>query len=163
MIMTKSARKPPVGGPLFGSPWDLRLVTPSHGKPAGSHYTCNGINGDAMDIIRLLEPNELNWVFLSTSGVHGSYCSLDDIEFRLWDGTDAEVREDECAVDDPEWTRDTTADITVLIVLPRIVATMFGNGVIRTREDVALLRRRVEQTFEGIANLQKGNREKETK
>lgn len=144
-------------------PLDLRLVT-TNGREdrAGGHYTTNAICGDAMDIIRQLEPNDINWIFLSTSGVHGTYCTLDDVEDRLWNLSDEELRKVDYAEDDEDWKRPTEDDITVLIVLPRMVTTMYGTAIIRTREDVALLRKRVEQTFKGIERLQKGNREPTT-
>jgi hypothetical protein len=143
-----------------GEPWPLRLVSSMNGE-AGRHYTCNSIVGDAMEILRSFEPDDINWVFLSTSGVHGSYCSLDAIERALWDATDDEARADDFATDDPEWTRDTERDVTVLIVLPRMVTTCYGNATIRTREDVALLRRLTEQTIAGVMKLESGNRAKE--
>lgn len=113
-----------------------------------------------MEILRELEPDDINWVFLSTSGVHGTYASLDDIERSLWDATDAEARKEHYAEADADWHRPTEAEVTVLIVLPRMVTTIYGTAIIRTREDVQLLRKRVEQTFEGIEDLQRGNRER---
>ena len=129
-------------------PWNLELVTRRTAGDAGRHYTCNRILGDAMDILRDFEPDDINWVFLSTSGVHGSYISLDDIEQRIsGEATSEDMQDGE--------------EVTVLIVLPRMVVTCYGNAIIRTREDIALLRRLVEKTFIGIAELQKGNRAKE--
>jgi hypothetical protein len=109
-----------------------------------------------MEIIRDLEPDDINWIFLSTSGIHGSYTSLDRIE-KLW--TDPAAYRASGYIEDGE-PMPTEAGITVLIVLPRMVTTMYGNATVRSLDDVALLRRRVEQTFEGIAKLQAGNREK---
>lgn len=137
-------------------PWPLRLVEPGPWKQPGTHYTCNAIHGDAMEILRDLEPNDINWVFLSTSGVHGSYKSLDDCEL-LW--TDPDRYRKESFMEQGEPLPD-AEEVTVLIVLPRMVTTMYGEAVIRGLDDVALLRERVEQTFAGIAELQAGNRRK---
>lgn len=107
-----------------------------------------------MEILRDLEPDDINWVFLSTSGVHGSYMNLDDAE-KLWTDPRA-YREANCLA--PTDDLPTEETITVLIVLPRMVTTMFGTATLRSLDDVALLRTRVEQTFAGITERQAGNR-----
>lgn len=131
-------------------------MEPPHDKRAGTHYTTNAIVGDAMVILRELEPNDINWVFLSTSGVHGSYMSLDEAEL-LW--TDPARYRSEHGYEAGE-ELPVEQDITVLIVLPRMVTTAYGNAIVRSLDDVSLLRKRVEQTMAGIALLQAGNREK---
>lgn len=84
---------------------------------------------------------ELNWLFLSTSGVHGSYQTLDDIE--ACDGTD---EEDECF-----------DEITVLIVCPRLVVMKYGHLPI-DRADIPWLRTVVTKTIAGVAKSQAENR-----
>lgn len=137
-------------------PWPLKLVRTDHYSRCGGHYTTNAIEGDAMEIVRDLEPDDINWVFLSTSGVHGSYASLDDVEL-LW--TDPERYRKENHMEDSEALPD-EEDVTVLIVLPRMVTTAYGTATVRSLDDVALLRQRVEQTLAGIEKLQAGNRAK---
>lgn len=122
-----------------------------------NYYTVNRIVGDAMDIVRDFVPDELNWLFLSTSGVHGSYCTLDDIERWLFGGDSKAVRQElGLGAGEPVPLEH---EITVVILKPRVVCTLYGNAVVRTPEDIALLRSKVEQTAAGIAESQKGNRQ----
>jgi len=90
--------------------------------------------------------NEMNWLFLSTSGIHGTYCSLDDIESPGY-------LED---LDDEEGP----PKITLLIVMPRLVRTYFGDIEIEP-EDIPFLRARVKETLEAVASSQGGNIPKE--
>jgi hypothetical protein len=80
---------------------------------------------------------ELNWLFLSTSGVHGSYTTLDNLE------NDSEYA---------DW--DT---ITVLIICPRLVVMKYGELSV-SRDDIPWLRSIVTRSIAGIAKSQAGNR-----
>jgi hypothetical protein len=83
--------------------------------------------------------DEMNWVFLSTSGVHGSYATLDDV------------------TSDPDYLdEDGTMSITVLIVRPRLVSMVYGTVAI-TDAHVPILRRLVEETIAAVAGSQAGN------
>lgn len=64
----------------------------------------------------------LNFLLLSTSGVHGSYATIEDCE--------AELRE----------TGVIESDITFLVVQPRIVGLRYGNCKPRTQEDLDWLK-----------------------
>lgn len=86
--------------------------------------------------------NTLNWLFLSTSGVHGSYTTLDEIEQYVPD------------VDDEETYRPT---LTALIVQPRTVCIRYGGEIEVAPEDVPYLRHVVARTLEGITRSQEGN------
>lgn len=69
--------------------------------------------------------NHANFVFFSTSGVHGSYIELEDIESSLRKyGDDFDPGDDEPA----DWRR---PHLTVLIVQTRIVCLRFGNVRVR--------------------------------
>ncbi len=104
--------------------------------------------------IRTLEPLKrifhdkcdytLNWLFLSTSGIHGSYIDLDQIE-SAWDITDEEA---ESYVG---------RHVTVLAVLPRMVTTLYGHVELESLAEVAWLRSVVEKTMAGVAATQAGN------
>jgi hypothetical protein len=63
------------------------------------------------------EANELNFVLFSTSGVHGTYCTIESCEA-------GEVR-----------------DVTFLVVQPRIVALRYGNVMPLSPEDFAFLKK----------------------
>ena len=85
----------------------------------------------------------MNWLFLSTSGVHGSYGKLDEVD---------------------EHRRELVADgfdepptITFLALQPRTVRSRYGNVIVRTKEDEATLRRLVLETLAAVAASQTGN------
>jgi hypothetical protein len=84
---------------------------------------------------------DLNWLFLSVSGIAGSYVSLDDLE-----------------EDQEYWDDQGTATITMFVVQPRMGRTFKGNVRI-TRADIPFLRTTVEKTLAGCRNLQSGNLE----
>lgn len=77
------------------------------------------------------EANELNWCFVGTSGVHGSYTKLD-----RWPEVDT---------------------FTVLVVQPRTVAMFYGNLTCRDAEDVRYLRQLVNTTLAAINETQSTN------
>lgn len=76
----------------------------------------------------------MNWCFFGTSGVHGSYGSIDDL------------------FADPSMTED---HITVLVVRPRRVGMMFGHVAVR-REDIPWLRWVADSTRDGLYQSQVG-------
>ncbi len=86
--------------------------------------------GDAAD--------EMNWLFLSTSGVHGSYTTLDELVFEH---------------EDPGQV---CADVTVLVVQPRLARIAYGNVEV-TPEDVPRLRKIVDSTLAAVRGSQAGN------
>lgn len=118
------------------------------GRSGGAHYTIWRL--DSIDDVREHFPDgtdyQLNWLFVGTSGVHGSYASLDDVEDQIRAPRD--TPEDEDA--DPPM-------VTLLIVQPRLVKTTYGTVPV-TLEDIAWLRTVVEDTAEGIAESQEGSR-----
>lgn len=82
-----------------------------------AHYSIfsllKGVEG--MDAIRKFFPHgvadEMNLILFSTSGVHGSYTTIEDIE-EILNGTSEE----------------TDTELTFLIVQPRIVALRYGRN-----------------------------------
>jgi len=84
----------------------------------------------------------LNWVFISTSGVHGSTTTLDELE-AAWD-----LQEDH---------NDFLGHhITILIVHPRLVVMRYGEIEI-SREDIPWLRDLVAKTLDAVPLTQAGN------
>lgn len=77
-------------------------------------------------------PDDLNWLFLATSGVHGNYRTLDDI---ARDGT--------------------PGDVTFLVVCPRLVVLRYGVAQVWP-EDIAWLRATVAATLRAVAQSQEG-------
>ena len=76
----------------------------------------------------------MNWLFLSTSGTHGSYGTLDDAEEES---------------EDPFY-------ITALVVQPRIMNLHYGNGLFYKKE-ISWLRSVVKKTLGGVQLSQQGN------
>jgi hypothetical protein len=79
-----------------------------------------------------------NWCFFGTSGVHGSYTTIDDL-------------------DDP--AEDETADrpyLTVLVVQPRACVILCGN-ILAHPEDRPWLRTLAASTLRAVAESQEGN------
>jgi hypothetical protein len=127
---------------------------------AHRHYTINDVKGpDTLDFIRSFfanGPDELNWLFLATSGVHGSYLNLDELE-AAWDSPQHALAEGfiEDLAEHEKW-RAGECEITFTIFCPRMVKSYYGNALIRSKEDFAWLRDAVRKTAAAIAESQKG-------
>lgn len=85
-----------------------------------SYYSTNEVKTpDAMRVLREIFPNgeadENNFALFSTSGVHGSYCTIEQCERR-------EVE-----------------TVTFLVIKPRIVQTLWGNCRPISQEDFEFL------------------------
>ena len=95
------------------------------------------IGGLNMDIIRSVFGHELdyemNWLILSTSGVHGTYTSLDNLES-----------------DPSQWDEDGYAMITAMIFQPRIIRVIFNGDLKITRDDIPYMREVCKKTLEGM-------------
>lgn len=105
------------------------------------HWLNEGHRRYTVDDLKGIFPDgkadEMNFVMLSTSGIHGSYCSISD---RL---TESEADDDMM--------------ITILIIQPRIVRMRYGN-LHFTRDDEPYLRGLVESSIAAMAESQKENR-----
>jgi hypothetical protein len=113
-----------------------------------AHYSVAKI--ESLDELRELFTEatrfDLNWLVCSTSGVHGSYATLDQIEECL------EGRGEYCHEADHEhddW-------LTVLVIQPRLVALRYGQIQI-TRDDIPFLRAAVSMSLQGMVKSQDGN------
>jgi hypothetical protein len=83
------------------------------------------------------EANDLNFVLFSTSGVHGSYTTLDDIEASIEKyGFEYVLKDDDDYPDDYH-----SPSVTILVVHPRVVALRYGNAKIETLEDLEFLKK----------------------
>jgi hypothetical protein len=77
--------------------------------------------------------NYMNFLLLSTSGVHGSYTSLDEIEASL-------VKYGEGEPTGEDWPEDYAfPEVTFVIVQPRLVCLRYGNTRV-SLEDIKYLR-----------------------
>jgi hypothetical protein len=97
------------------------------------YYGVMRLVGDGMEALRQLFPNgeadDLNFVLFSTSGVHGTYRTI------------------EAAEDEPE------IGVTFLVVQPRIVGVRYGNCQPQTPDDFAFLKRLRESSWRAIATI----------
>ncbi len=88
----------------------------------GGHYNITRLNqhADGMEALKALFPdgkaNSMNFILFSTSGVHGTYQTIEEEEI------------------------DPGTGITFVVVHPRLVALRYGNVEPQTPEDFAFLR-----------------------
>lgn len=120
-----------LSGPMFepsehGHWWSIH-------KKNGAHYntyTCRDDSG--MAALREFFPNgtadAMNFVLFSTSGVHGTYTTIEDAEAAVGRGNKDE--------DGEEWT----PSLTFLVVQPRIVCLRYGNCCPQSAEDFEFLK-----------------------
>lgn len=99
------------------------------------HYSLQKVSS-IEDLKRLFpdgEANDLNFVLFSTSGVHGSYVTIEDIEASL-----EKYGPDLPEGDTPDdWVNN---DLTVVVVQPRICCLRYGNVAV-TLNDMEYLKR----------------------
>jgi hypothetical protein len=88
------------------------------------HYTTFWLRDDDSGMTALrdmfpdAEADEMNFVLFSTSGVHGSYCTIEEVE------------------SDPD-----RSTVTFLVVHPRLVTLRYGNCVPQTEDDFSFLKK----------------------
>lgn len=131
----------------------------------GGHYSIMAL-GDEDGMAKLREIFDgdvdytMNWLVCSTSGIHGSYETLDQMFSK---DREMHLREEDCADGCFDARGNYVRDvITVLVVQPRIVRTWYGSIWI-TRDDVAWLRDVVAKSLKGIARTQRKNMPKRRK
>lgn len=96
-----------------------------HGKEGGHYNVFAFQQGREMEVLRQWFPdgkaNDLNQVLFSTSGVHGSYTTIEEIERGLRKyGENAEFEDD--------WPDDYAGSIlTIMILQPRLCTIRYGN------------------------------------
>lgn len=99
-------------------------------RPDSAHYSVMALRepGEGMKALRTMFPeakaDEMNVVLFSTSGVHGTYCTIEEVE------------------EDMERTeRQGPRDVTFVIVHPRLVALRYGTCEPQTADDIDFLKR----------------------
>ena len=91
-------------------------------KLDSTHYSIMRLKGDGMAALRAMFPDgeadDLNAVLFSTSGVHGSYCKIEEVE--------ADADRDQ---------------VTFVVIHPRTVCMRYGNASPKTPDDFAYLKK----------------------
>lgn len=125
-----------LSGPMF-EPSTTDLWKSVH-KKEGAHYNTfgatpyNGMRG-LRQMFPAGEADDLNFVLFSTSGVHGSYCTIEEAE--------------------AQWKKGESPDVTFLIVHPRIVCLRYGNCEPQTDEDFAFLKKLRESSAKAVVKI----------
>jgi hypothetical protein len=112
----------------------------------GAHYNNYGCRDEhGMSALREFFPtgeaNELNFVLFSTSGVHGTYSTIEEEEAAMLRGN---------KYDDGD---DCTPSVTFLIVHPRICCIRHGNCEPKTPDDIAFLKRLRESSWRIVQSI----------
>ena len=81
--------------------------------------------------------DEMNFVLFSTSGVHGTYATIEEVE----------------RASSLPYSIDRPRHITFLVVRPRVVALQYGNCAPETPEDFAFLKKLRETSWAACAKI----------
>ena len=79
------------------------------------------------------EPDEMNLVLFSTSGIHGSYKTIEDAEQIVKCGAKS-------------W-------VTFLVVQPRIVSMTYGNAEVATLDDIEFLKKIRQKSWDSALEI----------
>jgi hypothetical protein len=143
-----------LSGPMFESSGEMfraQSCVYCRAQHAGAHYNHYQIQG-GIAALKCIFPDgqadEMNFALFSTSGVHGSYITIEQIEASL-QKYQAERPEGN------DWPDDYYGDtLTVLIVQPRICCLRYGNVTV-TLEDIPYLKRLRESSWLAVAGIGK--------
>lgn len=105
-----------------------------------SHYSIEKIDREnGMSRLRAMFPSatadDMNFVLFSTSGVHGTYMTIEEVELALQAG-------------DP----DTYIDLTFTIVHPRLVCMRYGNAI-PALADIPFLKKLRSSSWKAVAKI----------
>ena len=114
----------------------------------GGHYNHYSVKTEmAIAHLRRIFPegkaNELNFVLFSTSGVHGTYATIEEAEKYL---TTAPVERDEDCYDN---------QITFVIIQPRLCTIHYGNCEPESLEDIKFLKSLRQSSWEAVQEIGK--------
>lgn len=106
-----------------------------------------------MDALKAMFPDGgkgidlMNFVLFSTSGISGSYCSIEDME-AMWKRGRCE--DCDCPEGEPECT---DFSITFLIIHPRIKNIKAGNALPRNQEEFDYLKELRQASWDVVHNI----------
>jgi hypothetical protein len=117
------------------------------GRREGAHYTIFRIKG-GIEALKTMFPkgkaDDLNFVLFSTSGVHGSYTTIEEIEesIKKYGDTEPEGYPD-------DWC---STKLTVEIIQPRICCLRYGNIEV-TLEDIPFLKKLRKSSWKAVQKI----------
>lgn len=121
----------------------------------GAHYNIWNISRGGVSGLRTVFPeakaNEMNFVLFSTSGVHGTYSTIEDIEVSLLKyGLNPSFAEDDSEEDMPNDYNG--PQLTVTVYHPRIIGVGYGVMDI-TLEDIPFLKQLRQSSWDAIRQI----------
>jgi hypothetical protein len=125
-------------GPLF-DPCEDEDRKSSFGKSGGHYNIYAAKDGRGLDMLKRWFPdakaNEFNFVLFSTSGVHGTYTTIEQIEIGIAKyGINPDFGEE-------GWPDDYHGnELTFLLIQPRIVGMTYGTLAVCSQTDVDYLK-----------------------
>ena len=140
-----------LSGPMFEPSKDDLFK--SNFNKEGAHYNIFRITG-GMESLKSIFPdgeaNDLNFVLFSTSGVHGQYTTVDEVEESIKKyGYERPITgEDDDYPEDYHFP-----EITVLIVHPRIVCLRYGNVQVTCQEDLDFLKKLRASSHKAVSGI----------
>lgn len=149
------SKKMLVSGPMFEPPetetFSAQPCLKCGEQKSGAHYNLFQIKGGMSSLRAIFQDgvaDELNLVAFSTSGVHGTYTTIEEIEHTISKyGPNADFGNE-------EWPDDFHGyDLTVLIIHPRICCLRYGNIKVQSLEDVSFLKRLRESSVAAFAKI----------
>jgi len=119
----------------------------------GVHYNLYEIKGGIAALKSIFpdgKANEMNFALFSTSGVHGTYTTIEEIEVALQKYPDGPPE------DGGDWPDDyRRAELTVLIIQPRICCLRYGTVEV-TAADIPYLKTLRETSWLAVQQIGKG-------
>lgn len=112
----------------------------------GAHYNVfSAERGKEMDALRFMfkdaKADEYNLCLFSTSGVHGTYGTIEEAEAEMLRGN---LNED---------GEPTTPEVTFLVIHPKIVCLRYGNCQPKTAEDIVFLKQLRESSWVALQTI----------
>lgn len=134
----------PLGGPMFEPADDANFKKQRCSRcrqtSMGAHYSLFQITG-GIEALKAFFPegeaDEMNFVLFSTSGVHGTYTTIEDIEESLKLPIDDENR---------------YTELTIEIIQPRICCLRYGTMDVRS-EDIPFLKKLRQSSWDAVQKI----------
>lgn len=142
-----------LSGPMFEKA-DDGMFKSVFGKEGGHYNNFYIHTGREMEVLRCFFPdgeaNEMNFVLFSTSGVHGSYTTIEEVWPRKNPEADAAYARGEKPSDGDEWQAD---EVTFIIIQPRLCTVRHGNVKVTSDDDADFLRKLRQSSWDVVQEI----------